>query len=345
MARTESMPQLEYLASLVLARVRRLTGQPHLSARIISALLGVATPPFRPWLAWELLLAQGHADRIDGLAPAALAALLDAARTGDADAFDAATIRARAAAASFAPLADDVAHLVPAIAPSRALDEAPASVASFCRGESDDAPRGLTGVCGTDEPGVWVLARVGGEARRVLSPGLGLARRHVSADDAGDADGKQLRTESTIAVLALAGPSGIDEGDLFRRLYGFEYEPTRHQAVRGVLYNRVRKCLADRADLVRRDGRVLLACQTDLLVPDPRCTPPPELRILRVLAERRRAAPKDVASALGIPLRTAQDALRRLVDDGALRSERAARGLTYILEDTTFSEPTRRVKR
>ncbi len=347
MARTESIPQLEYLASLVLARVRRLTGQPHLSARIISALLRVATRPFRPWLAWELLLAQGHAPDIDlgGTPPMALARALGAARAGDRSAFDAAARDLRGAARGFAPLEADATHLLPSIDPGASLDDAPPGVVEFCRGEGDAAPRGLAGVCGTDEPGAWVLAPRARPARRVLSPGLGLARVLVDGADADAADGRQLRTESTIAVLALAGRDGMDEGDLFRRLYGFEYEASRHQAVRGVLYNRVRKRLGDCAELVRDGGTVSLACREDLLAPDPRCTPPAELRILHVLAERRRAAPKDVAVALGIPLRTAQDALRRLMEDGALRSERAARGLQYILEDTTFSEPTRQVRR
>ena len=49
---------------------------------------------------------------------------------------------------------------------------------------------------------------------------------------------------------------------------------------------------------------------------------------------------KDAAKLLGIPVRTAQDGLRRLVDDGVCRAEKVGRRLEYHLEDTTFREPT-----
>jgi len=59
MARTESLPQQEYLANVVLARVRRLRGNAPLATRILTALLEVASEPWRPWMAWELVLASG----------------------------------------------------------------------------------------------------------------------------------------------------------------------------------------------------------------------------------------------------------------------------------------------
>jgi hypothetical protein len=41
-----------------------------------------------------------------------------------------------------------------------------------------------------------------------------------------------------------------------------------------------------------------------------------------------------------MPLRTVQSLLRELVDQGACTSERSARSVKYVVEDTTFKEPT-----
>jgi IclR-like helix-turn-helix domain-containing protein len=345
MARTESMPQLEYLANLVLARLRRATGRPHLATRILSALLAVASAPWRGWLTWELVLAHGHAPRGSQPPGAArsLEQMIDAARAGDRAAFGDRFAEAECAVEAFAALHEDLRLLRALVDP-----EAPVSAAieAFCAGREPAAPWGLEGVCGDlaeeSEPLAWVLAPPHAPARRLLAPGAGLARALGPTCGHESIDGRQLRTDSAIALLALSGHAGLDEDDLFRRLYGFAYEPARHQSVRAVLYGRVRKRLGAAAALERTGGRVRLVHEAALLVPDPRCTPPAELRILRVLAERRQGGAREVAEALGIPLRTAQDALHRLAEDGALRAERRARGLHYFLEDTTFSEPTQK---
>jgi DNA-binding transcriptional ArsR family regulator len=344
MARTEAMPQLEILAHLVLARLRRLTGKPHLGTRILSALFRVAPPPWRPWLEWELVLARGEGASV-GEAALELEALLVAARGGDRPAFDRTGAALAARAASFAPVSSDLGLLWAALDPGVPAAATPPALEPFCRGAVDEPPLGLVGVAGgrdEEAPVAWVLSRPGVAPRRLLAPGDGLARAAGPVRTLQESEGRQLRTDSAIAVLALAGPDGIDEGSLFRRLYGFEYEPVRHQSVRAVLYGRVRKRLGDAAELERQEGRLRLVHEEALLVPDPRCSPPPETRILRVLAERREAPAREVAERLGIPLRTVQEALRRLADDGALRAERRAHGLHYVLEDTTFSEPTRR---
>jgi len=347
MARTEAMPQHEYLAHLVLARVRRVTGKPHLATRILAALLEVATPPWRPWLSWELLFANGRLPagvaRVHG-APDALARLLDGARAGDRAAYEAAAVATATAVRGVAPLVDDLRHLLGAIDPGVSPASRAPELEPFCDGRAHHPPRGLQGVCGdaAEAPLAWVLSAAGAPPRRILAPGDGLARALGPTVGHETIDGKQIRTDSAIALLALAGPHGLDEDDLFQRLYGFAYEPERHQSVRSVLYTRVKKRLGAAAELERADGRLRLGHAQSLLVPDPRCTPPPELRILRWLAERRQAGARDVAASLGIPLRTAQDVLHRLAEDGALRAERHTKGLHYFLDDTTFSEPTRR---
>ena len=345
MGRTESIPLFEHLVNLILARVRRKSGHPHLATRILNALLAVSSAPLRPCLVFELALARGKGASLDpslpgSRAPIALDLALDAAWGGDPTAFDAASTELADAVGDCVPYARDVAAMRAVVDPRTPVPE---WLVPFARGETHTPPCGSGGLA---DPVVarsghlaWVVAHDGSEPRRILATGVALTRALSRARVLDEASGS-LRTDSAIATLLLAGTDGIDEDTFFRKLYGFDYEPERHQSVRGVLYGRVRKRL-EPAELAREGGRARIVFSGSLLAPDPRCTPPPELGILRVLAERKRAAPKDVAAALGIPLRTAQDFLRRLTEDGAVRAERAARGLHYVLEDTTFSEPTR----
>jgi predicted transcriptional regulator len=60
-----------------------------------------------------------------------------------------------------------------------------------------------------------------------------------------------------------------------------------------------------------------------------------------VLAEQGRLSVRAVAQMLGIPVRTAQHALKALAEEGICEVERRGRELQYRIEDTTFSEPTR----
>jgi len=345
MSRTEALPQSEYLANLALARNRRLDGKPHLATRILRALLAVAPAAWRAWLDWELTLSTGAASQLareaqTGPAPR-LDAMLEAARSGDPARYDRAHDEVSGLVASAEPLRADLAAVHAVVDPRVSLEQAPTDLVAWIRGEGTEPPRGLLGLV-LDESlapvPVCVLSPAMGASRRLLGPGAPLARAlHQPIEPAG-AEGTQLRTDSTIAALALARPYAVAEELLFRVLYGFAYEPARHQAVRDTLYARARKRIAP-AKLERDGQKIWLTHEGALLVPDPRCAPPAEMKILLVLAERAGAAAKDVATELGIPLRTAQDALARLAEDGAVRKERAKLRLTYVLADTTFSEP------
>ena len=66
MARTEAEPEAELLANIVLARLRRHVGKPHLAVRILDALARLVPHAPRAWLEWERLLAGGTSP-IDGL--------------------------------------------------------------------------------------------------------------------------------------------------------------------------------------------------------------------------------------------------------------------------------------
>src|SRR5205085_10755199 len=102
MAQAESLPQLEYLANLTLARVRRHSGRPHLALHILGALARVAPAAWSGWLGWETLLGGGSptdlpaADRLRAapamVAQRSLAGFLQAAPAGQRDGFGRAAV-------------------------------------------------------------------------------------------------------------------------------------------------------------------------------------------------------------------------------------------------------------
>lgn len=336
MARTESLPQEEYLANTVLARLRRLEGKAHLSARILSALLRVASAPWHRWMRWELWLA--GVDVRSGLG-AAGGGVGDLAALGEAWLFEGevggAETRWRRLLEVVTPcrfLLRDARVLGSLAALTESSDP---EVRDFVRGASDVVPRGLSALgarLGTDAA---CVVSDGHRGWRVLSPA-----RPAHARGFAEGSARQARTETAIAALLLAGRGGVEEEVLFARLYGFAYDPLRHRGVRDVLYTRIRKRSEGVAELRRDDGRVTLVHGGLLVVSDPRPSPPPELALLQVLATTEIRSASAAARVLGIPLRTAQDALRRLAEDGACQVVKRGKRCEYRVEDTTFLEPT-----
>lgn len=353
MSRTESLPQEEYLANLALARVRRLDGKPHLGARILGALLRVATPSWRPWMTWELFLAGvdpfADAEEAIGLdttftsvatgtlAATTLRAALQAAKSGDRDTFARLVASVRETVAGAHPLRADLEVLLALLETAPVVGDP--RVAEFRRGAEHTIPRGLSALAmlSGEREAAYVHARPEGAAR-VLAPALGLL---ADVPRLPETKKRQARTENTIAALLLAGPEGLDEDALFHSVYGFAYQGERHRGVRDVLYHRVRERVAERARFERGGGQVRLVVDGPLLAPDPRPSPPPEHALILVLAARGVASPKQAAEVLGLPLRTVQDALKRLAADGACKQVKQGRKLTYEVEDTTFLEPTK----
>ena len=101
-ARTNDLPQWQYLAGVVLARARRLNGTHHLATRILRPLSEVAPAGWQGWIVWESLMAGAvtltegltlHRDADPTDASGALQSLVIAARDGDHDAFQSARTR------------------------------------------------------------------------------------------------------------------------------------------------------------------------------------------------------------------------------------------------------------
>ncbi len=366
MARTEAEPDAELLANIVLARMRRHVGKPHLAVRILDALARLVPEAPRAWLEWERLLAGGTSP-IDALEPepdattsattAATAArapmptttpartgrrLLLAARAGDRAEFERAAADLTDATVTWTDVQDEARALIALLDPDRAV---PDSLREFRHGTDEALRYGLFGARvapGEQEPGinVFALARPGEKGRRVLIDGLGLfapGRLIACEEGARRAHG---RTDSGLAMLVLAGPDPTSEAEFFRRVYGFAYSPRTHRGVLDVLLHRMRKRIEPSGTITRTDGHLALSLRVAVAVADPRCAPPAAARILSALARQPLATADGVAARLGITLRAAQLALQQLVNDGACVARRMGRHLEFQLCDSTFREPT-----
>jgi hypothetical protein len=361
MAATEGMPAPEYLANLVLARIRRLRGKPHLAARILTGLARVVPPVWRGWLTLELVLASGR-DGFDeasasleepgGNTPAArgaahLGSLLDAASQGDRERMQSSADGVMHAVADWQAMAVELSDGVGALDWSVEPAALTTEMRAWCVGEQDPPPPAARGVCtpegtvGEGESAVaWVVAGHGA-ARRIARPGLNLFLQEVGGVSAmPQTRRKSGRTDKALAALGLVGEQGMTGAALFQSAYGFAYSPSIHQEVLRVLIHRARTRLGEAGQLVHSSGHVRLIPARPLAVPDPRCSQPVDDRVLRWLARRGRASAQDVARQCKISLRAAQAALQQLTSEGACAKQRDGRKVEYRVEDTTYSEPT-----
>lgn len=356
MARTEALPQQEYFANLMLARCRRLVGHPHLAVRILSALRRYVSPQWHPWLAWELLMSGATAAaeaaligvQADGRIHTALHAagrLMRAARQGQREAFEAACDELQTACSGSRRLSDDANALIGAMDARIRLSDAPPHLRAWLEGSETKPPRGLHGLAAdlADNDSlkgalVFVAMSPDHDARRVLGPGLSLLDGHERLRQS---QRRQGRMDTAVAVLALAGRSGLELEELFRRVYEFDYDPEIHAGALRKLLVRVQEWLGPLGHLHAEANRRWLEVVQPLVVADPRSVPPVDVRVLAVLASSGSTSAKEAAKRLRIPLRTAQAALQDLLSDGTAQRVRTGNVVEYHLEDTTFTEPTR----
>ncbi len=340
MARTEDLPQSQYLSNLVLARVRRLEGAPHLALRILHALAEVASSPWWPRLAWEQAIG-GRAPSLPEDRAAAWAELLGAARAADLEAFASARTRLVDATRDWPRQAAELTVALALLDPRAPLDALPPPLRRFCEGEVHTTPPAMAGLCTAAEgvpAGVFVAVRPDGTARRVAGLAAPLAQRALGVRHEPLKPG---RTQLAIGVLAAAGPAGLDREELFRRIYGFGFDAELHDGTFRTLQHRMRRWLGVRGEMEVDGDRLALRLVEPLLLADPRCEESLEDRMLRFLARAEHQSARDAAKELGVPLRTAQTALQSLTESGAVEGRRVGRRIEYRVEDTTFSEPTR----
>jgi hypothetical protein len=173
----------------------------------------------------------------------------------------------------------------------------------------------------------------------VLRPGLGLRVqiRSLPSIEPGDESGSRIDT--ALAELALAGPAGHTREEFFRRVYGFPFRPDLHQGVLDVLVHRMRARVGDAGEIVRGGDppRVSLQLKVELAIPDGRGALSMSDRVLRAVATLGTVAASDAATALRMPLRSVQRALRQLVKEGTCTTVKAGQHVGYRVKDTAFT--------
>ncbi len=353
MAATEELPQQEYLSSLVLARTRRLSGAAHHAAHILAALRRYAPALWHDAIDWELVMAGGAAPEKPS-EPAlvhVLLALRQAARSGGRVEFERAAAELAGRVTAWSPLASDLGLVRATIEPLTLVGQAPAPVAPeverWRHGGQDRAPYGIESFANdqnvdSGEPVAYVLGFPDGRpARRFLGAAAALAATETGALRLPPTKRPYGRSDALLSVLALAGPDGLAEADVFLSVYGFRYARGVHKDVFNVLLHRARARLGGAGEVDRGDSKMTLRLSTPLLIPDPRCTGRTDNRVLRFIAQRGSASAHEIAGALSVPLRTAQAAIESLVTDGVCHVRRSGRHIEYLVQDTTFQVPTR----
>ncbi len=344
MARAEGVLESEFFASYVLARMRRWTGRQLIAASIVNTLAGYATPIWYGACQWEALLSEGPdtPERL-GRGPAndasnTLRGFLQAARLGARAALDEAWRALAALAERWRPLASDVAQLGAALDLRQGVGGT-AELGRWRSGEQQGPAPGLPSTpSATGGLASAVVVCDGQQGHRV--PNMFARCLPSNLVDVGGA-GTHPRLHTLLAVLGLAGKTGIPEAEAFSRLYGFVYEPELHAGRLGVLIHRAREQLGATATLHRDSGVLWLApCGPGLKIEDPRTAPNAGERVLRFLLHRPAASAREVASALDAPLRSVQATLKELVEQELCRADQNGRAWSYCVEDTTFSPPT-----
>ena len=336
MARTEAMPQREYLANLVLARMRRLSGSAFLASHILTALQRQGAGWWSGWAAHEATFAGALSLESEGWAARHVRDAVAAAQGGDA-----ATAAGHLAPSTcFAPADRDL----DALRVACGLPGDDTEVAAWARGEGDELPARVGGLIAATAPAegaaVYVLTN--------RSTSMGTARAHrlpafwtaaLGASRQAPSRMRSGREDSIAACLALA-PEGLSPRELFERVYGFRYVAEMHEATLRVAIHRTRNRLGDAAVIHGAGGTITLSPKGPMLLPDPRCTRSELERLLLVIAQRPSSA-RSLAGEMATPLRTIQKHLRELVEEGCCSAQKEGREVRYVVEDTTFSEPTR----
>lgn len=335
LASQADQPHAQYLAYAALARSRRRMDRVPMATRLLASLVRGAPATYHAWLAWEARLL--GLERPSAAVTLAFDGLLEAARVGDRAAFTEAAQQLGRVAPS-ATILGEAHALVSALDPHAELASLDAPTRAFVCGERADLWSGLEGVIAdpSDDATAIALVIVGpAGARRVLAPGVGLAgpMPRLAVSEHGG------RTETAIATLG-ACPDGMGDEDFFRAVYGFAFKKALHDGVLRVLLTRMRQALEPHASLTR-SPRLRLVVHTPFVVVDPRVASRADNAVLRALASERAVSAKTLAERTGLPLRTVQAELARLLDEGVCKKAKDGRSTEYLVEDTVVREPSR----
>ncbi|MEO0593914.1 MAG: helix-turn-helix domain-containing protein [Myxococcota bacterium] len=177
----------------------------------------------------------------------------------------------------------------------------------------------------------------------VLNPDGNWFRRFASGRAGTEAHVDQkrssLRSSMGLSRLVFAGFQGCTLATWFHRTFGYRYQDERHGNLRRVTLHRMRKALPECAKIEHDGDRIALHTHRTLIVPDPAAQPSLDERVLETVATGTSTA-SAIATQLRTPLRTIQDALKRLSDAGVTKARHEGRNKHYRVEDSSFFELT-----
>ncbi len=333
MARAESFLQCEYLANIALARSRRHAGRGYLALRILDALAQVTPVDWQRWLAFERGLC-GAGSSNEAPAKTSFVALANAIERGSRIDCQHAGEALAVWAQGFHDLYEECAALLATIGVAPISVEADA----WCRGRSDAIPFGIRDPCADTESFVIMDA---GPSRRMLASGLRLLRAEQPIWTINSSKRQGTRNHRALAILAMAGDAGVTQEELFAGVYGFGFDAVRHGRLLRTLVFRIRAELGDVASLERDGTQLRLVAHRAIAIPDPRSALDLGEKILAEVASASgRSTAREVARAMKVPLRTVQATLHGLVDEHLCTTETDGRRVEYVVEDTTFREPS-----
>lgn len=336
MAQSEHMWLPHYFASLFLARLRRLMGQPHLAVRIVDACRRVTPAPWQGWLRWERVCA--GAPRMKSPAsssPIARSAIALSEWIAAPPPKTDLIVDGCVGASAF--------HRQDIEAASAGLDvhQRPAlgtAMHDWIYGVESSPPPSMRGFLalslqdeGAATAGGWVVSGPEFSPRRIIDVALPAEFARVPR-----CDEQGTRVATLVSALCLAGTDGLSRGALFEQIYGFAFRPDTHEGAFRVLRHHASSHLRPFAATESDGERHRILPHKSFAILDPRTVRPMKDVMLRYLARAGGSGARDVAKQMGVPLRTVQTALKELVGDGACASERVGRNVVYEVEDTTF---------
>ena len=363
------------LALLTLARAYRYDGQPNLALAALGRISSSAFGLWTAWASWERMLAGGVSGTITAESAGMPNSLPGGGVMHDAalrlqDLFAALRIRSRLAVEGALAdlqrsvvgcrmLAAEVDALMSVVNPRR--QRLPRSIQSWAMGQGRASRCAFLGVAMVAapptvrvRPSAMVLGLPGLPGRRFLAAGtVFVADARLAERTQMPASSTRTRSETGLAVLALAGPTGISCDEFFRTIYGLRFCASRHQSVLDVLCYRIRALLGDAGDLQRSrrrtpsdpgsgiDSKMWLVLHGPIIVADPRCGLSTAGRILHAVAlasEFGGLSMSQIASEITLPVRTVQLFIQDLVQSGQCLAVRRGRHLKYRVKDPVLRE-------
>ncbi len=345
--RSEVPEALRTLLSICRARLQRVEGRPHVALNTLHGLAASLAPEWRSWIGWETLMAGGA--RVTLGEPAvvelpfsrmlnAASAALEAIQRTDRVAFEHSLGALKGACPSWPGLQQEVDAFGALLCPDQ--QTADLEVLAWRAGMRAQLPFGFnlpTVSAEGAEAEAWVLCVPERSATRLMSAGVGLQAGVCNLSGPNEAGTGGTRTDSAIAVLALAGEKGVAYTDFVRTIYGIAFVPKRHQGMLDVLVHRMRVRLSGRAEIRRTEGsHLVLSVKEPFVIPDGRTSIEMPDRLLRVLGTFGGASAQQASLALGIPRRTAHRLLQQLAAEHSCSALRKGGRVLYRISDAAL---------